>query len=200
MFLLGPVTEYFCAGSWNSTAPTSFADEWVKHIRNGQFLQENGPLWFCLALLLFSLGYVAWEPLRPGLTVGRAVLRPPNFAAPLAFALVIAASTFVVRLVIPSGFSVLNLHLGDFPQYILLFCAGVTAGRGQWLEKLKLSSGLNWLVIVLPVGFAAWLGILWWGAHSRVTHQPFRADGTGKRLASICGNPSPASRCASVCW
>lgn len=56
MFILGPVTEYFCAHSWNSTSPTSFAKEWVKHIRNGQFLQENGPLWFCLALLIFSLG------------------------------------------------------------------------------------------------------------------------------------------------
>jgi|GEM_PF-3027833 len=53
MFVLGPVTEYYVAHSWNSTKPTSMANEWIKHIRNGQFLQENGPLWFCLALLIF---------------------------------------------------------------------------------------------------------------------------------------------------
>ena len=57
MFLIGPVTEYYFAHSWNSTEPTSFANEWLKHIRNGQFLQENGPLWFCLALLIFSVVY-----------------------------------------------------------------------------------------------------------------------------------------------
>jgi len=160
MFLLGPVTEYFCAHSWNSTAPTSFLNEWVKHIRNGQFLQENGPLWFCLALLIFSLGYVAWRALRPSLDAGSLGRRAPNLAAPLAFAFLMAGATFVVRLVLPSGYSFLNMHLGDFPQYILLFCAGVAAAREQWLGKLILSSGVRWLAIVLPVGFAAWLGIL----------------------------------------
>ena len=160
MFILGPVTEYFCARSWNSTAPTSFANEWLKHIRNGQFLQENGPLWFCLALLIFSLSYVVWRALRPVLDAGSAGRRPPNIAAPLEFALVMAVSTLAVRLIVPSGFSFLNMHLGDFPPYVLLFGAGVNAARGQWLEKLRLSSGVRWLVIVLPVGFAAWVGIL----------------------------------------
>jgi glucan biosynthesis protein C len=67
MFVLGPITEYFCAHSWNSTEPTSFANEWVKHIRNGEFLQENGPLWFCLALLIFSVAYAGLRELRGGL-------------------------------------------------------------------------------------------------------------------------------------
>src|SRR5579864_457983 len=57
MFVLGPIVEYFLAHSWTSTLPTSFLNEWVKHIRNGDFLQENGPLWFCLALLIFSAVY-----------------------------------------------------------------------------------------------------------------------------------------------
>ncbi len=57
MFVLGPIVEYFLAHSWTSTRPTSFLNEWIKHIRNGEFLQENGPLWFCLALLIFSIVY-----------------------------------------------------------------------------------------------------------------------------------------------
>jgi fucose 4-O-acetylase-like acetyltransferase len=59
MFMLGPVTEYFCSHSWTSTRATSFATEWVKHIRNGEFLQENGPLWFCLALLILGIRWLA---------------------------------------------------------------------------------------------------------------------------------------------
>jgi fucose 4-O-acetylase-like acetyltransferase len=157
MFVLGPVTEYFCSHSWNSTAPTSFANEWVKHIRNGQFLQENGPLWFCLALLIFSLGYAALWALRPGLKTNHADRQAPGDAKLVGFAMVMAASTFVVRLILPSGFSFLNMHLGDFPQYVLLFGAGVAAARGQWLLKLDLLSGVRWLAIVLPAGFVAWL-------------------------------------------
>jgi fucose 4-O-acetylase-like acetyltransferase len=160
MFLLGPVTEYFCAHSWNSSAPTSFANEWVKHIRNGQFLQENGPLWFCLALLIFSLGYAALWALRPGLNTNHADRRPPGDAKLVGFAMVMAASTFVVRLILPSGFSFLNMHLGDFPQYMLLFGAGIAAARGQRLLKLDLLSGVRWLAIVLPAGFLAWLATL----------------------------------------
>jgi len=160
MFVLGPITEYFCAHSWNSTAPTSFANEWVKHIRNGQFLQENGPLWFCLALLIFSLAYVALRAVQPAIKAGHEDRQPPGVGKQFGFAVAMATSTFVVRLVLPSGFSFLNMHLGDFHQYILLFVAGVAAARGQWLLELNLSAGARWLAIVLPFGFAAWLIIL----------------------------------------
>ncbi len=74
-----------------------------------------------------------------------------------------AAFTFLVRIVCPSGASFLNMHLGDFPQYILLFAAGIVAKRRGWLSKLFYPSGLCWLLIALPAGFAAWLFILFKG-------------------------------------
>jgi len=160
MFVLGPITEYFCAHSWNSTEPTSFANEWVKHIRNGQFLQENGPLWFCLALLIFCLAYAALRALRSSSTPVSVDQRPPSDATLIGFALTMAAFTFLVRLFLPSGTSFLNMHLADFPQYILLFAAGVIAARGRWLSSRSFSPGIRWLMIVLPVGFVAWLVIL----------------------------------------
>jgi hypothetical protein len=126
MFVLGPVTEYFCAHSWNSTAPTSFANEWVKHIRNGQFLQENGPLWFCLALLIFSLAYVALRALQPAIEAGHEDRQPPGVGKQVGFAVAMATSTFVVRLVLPSGFSFLNMHLGISPD---TFCFLSRASR-----------------------------------------------------------------------
>jgi glucan biosynthesis protein C len=152
MFVLGPLTEYYVAHSWTSTRPTSMANEWVKHIRNGEFLQENGPLWFCLALLIFSLVYAA---LPRGRNVGT---EPPGTVRLLGLALGMAICSFLIRSVRPP--TVLNMHLGDFPQYILLFTAGIFAARGGWLGKLKFSSGIWWLVVVLPLGFAAWLAIL----------------------------------------
>ncbi len=161
MFVLGPITEYFCSHSWNSTEPTSFANEWVKHILNREFLQENGPLWFCLALLIFSVVYVVFRALRPTIKdTNNKGTQPPNNERLVGFALTMAGFTFVVRLVLPSGTSFLNMHLADFPQYVLLFGAGIVAARGQWLLKLSFQCGIRWLMIVLPVGFAAWLVIL----------------------------------------
>ena len=160
MFVLGPITEYFCAHSWTSTEPTSFPNEWVKHIRNGEFLQENGPLWFCLALLIFSIAYVALCELRSPRTDHEEQSPPPNNIQLIGFAILMAAFTFAVRLVLPSGTSFLNMHLSDFPQYILLFTAGILAARKDWLLNLNFSSGTPWLMIVLPLGFVAWLLLL----------------------------------------
>lgn len=163
MFILGPVTEYFVAHSWNSTEPTSFANEWIKHIRNGQFLQENGPLWFCLALLIMCVCYAAIHRTRAGATMEPIDAPPPDNLRLIAFALLMAAFTFVVRFVFPDGTSVLNMQLADFPQYILLFVAGTYFARGSWIQKLDYSLGVRWLAVVLPVGFMAWLAILVFG-------------------------------------
>lgn len=152
MFVLGPVTEYFVAHSWTSTRPTSFANEWIKHIRNCEFLQENGPLWFCLALLIFSLMYAATH--RPRSSEPH----PPGNGTLIGFALAMAIFTFLVRAARPP--SLLNMHLGDFPQYVLLFSAGILASRGRWIEKLQFPSGIRWLIAALTVGFGAWLAIM----------------------------------------
>jgi glucan biosynthesis protein C len=152
MFVLGPVTEYFVAHSWTSTRPTSFANEWIKHIRNGEFLQENGPLWFCLALLIFCVVYAAIHRPRP------AQPAPPSNGMLFGFPLLMTALTFLVRLSHPP--SLLNMHLGDFPQYVLLFSAGILAARGRWLDKLSFASSIRWLVAALTAGFAAWLAIM----------------------------------------
>jgi glucans biosynthesis protein C len=197
MFVLGPITEYYCAHSWNSTAPTSFANEWVKHIRNGEFLQENGPLWFCLALLIFSLVYVALRVLRPGIN-GRYDDEPaPSTGRLVGFAIALASLTFLVRLALPSGASFLNMHLGDFPQYILLFGAGVVAARGRWLLKLSLSSGIRWMVIGLPLGFAAWFIILRVGG-------AFAGNGAaysgGWHWQAACMNLWESFTCVTMCF
>jgi peptidoglycan/LPS O-acetylase OafA/YrhL len=160
MFVLGPITEYFVAHSWTSTEPTSFSHEWVKHVRNGEFLQENGPLWFCLALLIFSLVYVAWRQLSP-----QSALEPEKAATPgtltlVGFAAAMAVGTFLVGGALPGDAVFLNMHLHDFPQYVLMFVAGIAAGRHQWLTRLEGRMGIWWVATVVPVGFVCWLAIL----------------------------------------
>jgi glucans biosynthesis protein C len=155
MFCIGPLTEYYLAHSWTSTKPTSFAKEWIDHIRNGQVLQENGPLWFCLALLIFCASFALLQSVpRRGTDADAGQLAPSNRNL-VAFAIVMASLSFLVRVGRPS--SVLNLHLEDFPQYILLFSGGIAAGRRKWLCELKFADGMRWLSAVLPVGLGVWL-------------------------------------------
>jgi len=160
MFVLGPLTEYFCSKSWTSTEPTSFGNEWLKHIRNGEFLQESGPLWFCLALLIFSTVYAVWRSSRATNARSLADIQPPTTLQLICFAVLMAIVTFVVRLFVPPGATVLNLHLGDFPQYVLMFCAGILAARGRNTLALDESAATHWLMTVLPIGFVIWLIVL----------------------------------------
>jgi fucose 4-O-acetylase-like acetyltransferase len=152
MFVLGPVTEYYVAHSWNSTLPTSMANEWIKHIRNGEFLQENGPLWFCLALLIFSCLYAA---------LGKGVNKETPMPGSLkiaGFAVVMSLASFAVR--VARAPSVLNMHLTDFPQYIFLFAVGILAARRGWLDKLSRKLAMGWAGVVLPFGFALWFEVV----------------------------------------
>jgi glucans biosynthesis protein C len=197
MFILGPITEYFCAHSWTSTEPTSFPNEWLKHIRNGEFLQENGPLWFCLALLIFSIFYVWIVLLWPRSNSTEETSHPPNTLQLIGFAIAMASFTFVVRLALPPGFSFLNMHLGDFPQYILLFGGGILAARKHWLLKLSLSSGIRWLTIVLPLGFAAWFMILWKGGALAGNGRAF-SGGWHWQAASM--NLWESFTCVAICF
>ena len=193
MFILGPVIEYFLAHSWTSTERTCFPIEWIKHIRNGQFLQENGPLWFCLALLIFSAAYTifnrspAAERLEP----------PPSTPALACFAFAMAGCAFLFRALLPPGYTLLNMHLGDFAQYILLFAAGVVAARGRWLFKLSFRNGLRWLMIVLPLGFIAWLSILLAGG---AAHGNSRAFSSGWHWQSAAMSAWESFTCVAICF
>lgn len=157
MFVLGPVTEYYVAHSWRAIH-SSFAQEWWHHIVDLEFLSESGPLWFCLALLTFSTVYTLVRV--AGARFRHANQRPPATGTLICFAVLMAVLTFLVRLVQPSGSSFLNMQLGDFSQYVLLFAAGILAARGRWLANMSFTSGMRWLAIMSTLGFAAWMTIL----------------------------------------
>ncbi len=122
------------------------------YVTSGDVLRGSGPLWFVLALLLFSAVLAGWRSVRP---------RPPDepdrgmVSAPgpwllLGFGVVLGLATFSVRLFQPIGTSVLNFQLCFFPQYIAAFAVGVAAGRHNWIEALANSRRAR---------VAGWLGI-----------------------------------------
>src|SRR5262249_51467608 len=130
MLAIGPATEYFVASSW---AKGGFATEWLAFVASGRVLSATAPLWFCAALLGLCVVYaglraLGWRETRIDLPDGwRGDL------AVVAFIGIMAAATFATRVVIREGQAVYNMQLGYFPQYILMFAAGLYAYRGAWL-------------------------------------------------------------------
>jgi surface polysaccharide O-acyltransferase-like enzyme len=141
MLAIGPLTQYFLSWTWGSGG---FGHQWLTHLMDGEWLSETGPMWFCAALLIFSVVY--------GLT--RATGRRERATAPTGggiaiFIAIMATATFAVRIAIDGGASVLNMHPGDFPQYILMYVAGAYGYRGDWLAKLVDRNCLRWGAIAL---------------------------------------------------
>lgn len=131
-----------------------------------------GPMWFAVMLLIFDLAYLAWrmivkskperlaESTRPGLTFPKAAL----------FTLALAVVTYLLRIAIPYGTSLLGFpSLEYLPQYLGFFVIGVVAFRRDWLRTVPGSFGALGFalavlatVILFPVALiglhSAWIG------------------------------------------
>jgi glucans biosynthesis protein C len=147
MLVIGPLTQYFL-----SRGGGGFGHQWIVHLGDGEWLSETGPMWFCAFLLALSLGYALLR--QTWLGAGKSVGQPDGRII-LAFVAAMALATFVVRIGVPETVSVLNMHPGDFPQYVLMFAAGVVAYRGRWLSELSQRLASRWaigtLLLSLPL-------------------------------------------------
>jgi surface polysaccharide O-acyltransferase-like enzyme len=121
---------------------------------------DFGVLWFGAALLIFNLIYTATAPFIrfPSPMAGSF----PSNKSLLIWAVCLGIVSFLVRLVFPVGWTLhpLGFQLGDFPQYILLFLAGLAAHNNRWLEQTTLKQGKQMalgsrimVLLVLPVIF-----------------------------------------------
>ncbi len=55
MLVIGPLTQY--ASYRTPGVPGGFFYQWFVHLLDGEWLSNSGPMWFCAALLIFSLAY-----------------------------------------------------------------------------------------------------------------------------------------------
>jgi glucans biosynthesis protein C len=150
MLLIGPLTQYFLSKTWGSGG---FGHQWLVHLRDGEWLSETGPMWFCAALLALSLAYALVRGVRPATEHGGSSRTDSRTI--LAFIAGMALATFLVRVFVPETVSVLNMHPGDFPQYVLMFTAGIAVYRGGWFERLPQRIAARWalgtLLLSLPL-------------------------------------------------
>jgi glucan biosynthesis protein C len=141
---------------------------YAKYLLRFEFIGSSGPLWFALALLIFSVLYAVVR-----LVSGRLPTeRPrggikPNTAVIVSLMLVIALPAFLIRTVQPIGTSFLNMQLCYFAQYAVLFIAGTCAYRRDVFSSLDYGAGVRWLMAALTLGFAAWGALMVTGGATR---------------------------------
>ena len=162
MLVLHPLTEII-RDAFLGRLPANLLQDYASYIRSLEFLSESGPLWFALALLVFSLLYAL---------VRRAIGRQRNAEATaegsaagqrglthgkvIALFVAIAALSFLVRIWFPFGRDIFNMKPAYFPQYILLFAAGIWAARNRFFLRLPDRIARTWLRVALFAGIPLW--------------------------------------------
>jgi glucans biosynthesis protein C len=133
-------------------------DYWPQGERWPQF--NFGHLWFIENLLIYSLVYAALRIIIPR-DRGSMFRDPPSHLAIAAYALLLAASSFVIRIWYPQDrwiglFGFIQMEPAHFPQYASLFAIGLVAGPRRWLETMPASRGYVWLAIGVALAITAY--------------------------------------------
>ena len=127
---------------------------------------EPGPLWFCEALLIFAGLYLAVRALAPRLERLAPRSFPSNATLALA-ALGTGAAAFLLRLVWPTGTTLIHLQLGYFASYVVLFAAGCLAAPWPSLDEAPAPQRRLWIRIawktfpLLPVAVVLGEHVTW---------------------------------------
>jgi glucans biosynthesis protein C len=160
VFAIGPLTQYFMSRTWGAGG---FAHQWLLHLKDGEWMSETGPMWFCAALLIFSIIYGLIR--FPGWQEPEIQLRGDRGESIsfVAFIAIMAASTFLVRIAVAADASVLNMHPGDFPQYALMFMAGAFGYRGGWMTGLSERFCIGWASITLTLAVPLFVALVLFG-------------------------------------
>jgi surface polysaccharide O-acyltransferase-like enzyme len=162
LFIHPAIIYYLLAFQWHGPRP-QLGDYLANYILSLEFLGESGPMWFALALLIFSAVYAAFRLLSRSPAGPKPQAEPPGHLAVAMLILLIAAGAFAIRLFQPIGTSILNMQLCNFSSYIVLFIVGIMARRNDWLRRIPSPFALAWFKAGLIGGTALWLAIAYLG-------------------------------------
>lgn len=159
MLVINPFMYYLI--DWhNIRIQGSLIENYLNYVLSLQFLGGTGPLWFALALLIFSIVYAFIRGKN-----GEIRYSDKSFSVKVMVKLILllTTSTFVVRFVEPLDTSVFNMQLCYFAQYIILFSFGIHAQKNNWLSKIEYRLGGKCIVTAIVPGILFLLSIVYLG-------------------------------------
>ncbi|MDF2636662.1 MAG: hypothetical protein K0R78_3536, partial [Pelosinus sp.] len=155
MLIIHPLIMY-TMGAVGLRTKVELIPYYLNYIVTLNFIGGSGPLWFALALLIFSVIY-AVARLVVVSNVKSAPKIPIKTSYIMCLTILIAMGAFSIRLVQPMGTAVLNMQFCYFSQYVILFIVGIIAYRNRWFYNLDYRYGVKWLKAVLILGPILWV-------------------------------------------
>jgi fucose 4-O-acetylase-like acetyltransferase len=185
-FLLSPITEYFKAVTVYHNNPGTFWAFTLNYWRGGDY--ASGPLWFVEILLVFSLVYALGRVLLSRVKGSAtqpspAAKKPLTYAWILAFILIVASLTYIVRIFSGIGEEWQHIQLAFIPQYVVMFSAGILAYRRGWLTEIPSGMSKVSRTLALPVMLAMPVLMVVTGF---VDGNPALAGGVNWQSAVVC--------------
>ena len=159
MLFINTVIVYYFLAFKRTTPHPPFWQFLLNYVLSLDFLSGSGPMWFALALLIFSAWYAVYRIFHKAPENLQLQGKPPGHLAVGGLLLLISAFTFAIRLVQPIGTSIMNMQLGYFSQYVILFVVGIIIYRKNWLLRIPYSFGMTWFKAALIGGSIFWLAI-----------------------------------------
>ncbi|RBP11209.1 peptidoglycan/LPS O-acetylase OafA/YrhL [Roseiarcus fermentans] len=122
-----------------------------------------GHLWFLEHLLVYATLYAGLRAAFADRGEKR-LLEPPSHRMIAAYAVALAAATFVVRIWFPQnrwiGFlGYIQMEPAHLPQYASLFVIGALAAPRRWIETIPTPRGLVWLALGVGLALAAYVAV-----------------------------------------
>jgi hypothetical protein len=161
MLAIHPFIDYVELGlSWIRPKP-GFLAYYASRLGTLDFLGATGPLWFTVALFIFSALYGLVRLLTGGSPLASLGARiKPTVRNAATLILLISLFAFLIRIVQPIGTSILNMQLPYFAQYVVLFVVGILAYRSDLFVRFDYGWGKKWLTYGLILGFVAWSALM----------------------------------------
>jgi peptidoglycan/LPS O-acetylase OafA/YrhL len=144
IFVLSPISQIglflMPASLTGITDPLTWGSFWQIYPE----LLGLGVAWFLALLLIFCLCYALWRWLRKNrASSSMSESSPPSYLGIGIFILALATASYLVRIIIPIGKSLLEFPtLAYLPQYISFFVLGTVAYRRNWFRTTPSSMGI----------------------------------------------------------
>ena len=163
MLIINPFILYVQLDLYWVSPKMDFISFYAGYVGKLHFLEGSGPLWFALALLIFSVVYGFARLIINKVPDASKKELPLGLKNVIPLILLIAICAFLIRLVQPIGTSILNMQLCFFSQYVILFIIGIFACSNNLFSKIDYNLGKKWLFSGLLLGLAVWPVIMIFG-------------------------------------
>ncbi len=157
--IVNPIMVYIISIELEMT----FLEYYLWYFKSGAVFDGNGPLWFIVALLIFTVCYCVWRQIAKRNPGEISEQKPPNTRLLVAAIIIIGVPAFFIRLWFPmnGGAVILNIQLTFAVQYIVILILGILAYEYDWFRSIPDSQGKRWLHIALfSIFFYGAIGIL----------------------------------------